>query len=105
PMGADTVPYVVSGIFTNIGVGVIKAEGVDADSYEAYEADAFTELKNAIGHLWKSYDMASGEYVVADSTVFFVQDLAGDIWKVVFTAFGGSATGDMVFSKKKLTTT
>ncbi|HRO39254.1 MAG TPA: T9SS type A sorting domain-containing protein, partial [Flavobacteriales bacterium] len=39
-------------------------------------------------------------YVIAPDTTYFVKDRAGSVWKIVFTGFGGSATGDMNFNQE-----
>ncbi len=44
--------------------------------------------------------------MVEDSTVYFVKDKAGDIWKIQFTSFNGAtmgANGKTEFTKTKLT--
>lgn len=105
PAGQDVIPYVVTGVLSNNGVSSAKVTHVDAASYTDYESQVLDEVKNGIGYDWKDYDMAANAYVVADSTVFFVQDKNEAIWKLVFTGFGGSADGNFIFSKEKLTTT
>ena len=46
--------------------------------------------------------MQSFMYDIADSTVYFVEARGGDVWKIVFDGFGGSANGNMSFNKKKV---
>src|SRR5690606_10729142 len=92
-------------ILANEGVEIVQVEEVDVDSYEDFEAHEFEADKNIIGYDWKSYDMENGSYVVADSTMYFVQDKAGSIWKLVLTGFGGSATSDYQFTKQLLEAT
>ncbi len=105
-MGPDvTMPYGVTGVLVNEGVELVEVDEVDADTYVDYESHEFGEEKNIIGYDWKTYNSGSGEYVVADSTVYFVKDKAANIWKLVFTGFGGSATGDFIFSKELLEAT
>ena len=105
PMGPDTVAYVVTGVVSNINEGAAKVEGVDVNTYNDYQSQTLDSAKNIIGYDWKSYDMNSGIYQIADSTLFFVQDKSNNIWKIVFTGFGGSSNGNFVFSKEKLNTT
>ncbi len=38
--------------------------------------------------------------MIAPDTTYFVKDRAGSVWKIVFTGFGGSATGDMNFNQE-----
>lgn len=105
PAGPDTIAYVVTGVISNINEGVAKVEGVDVNSYDDYQGQTLDSAKNVIGYDWKSYDMNSGAYHIADSTLFFVQDKSKNIWKVVFTGFGGSANGNFILNKEQLSTT
>lgn len=105
PMGPDTMAYVVTGVNQNINEGIAKVEGVDVDSYDDYQSQTLDSAKNVIGYDWKSYDMNSGSYQVTDSMLFFVQDKSANIWKVVFTGFGGSANGNFILGKTQLNTT
>ena len=43
--------------------------------------------------------MASFTFLITDSTVYFVKDQAGNIWKILFTSFEGSSTGNFSFEK------
>ena len=43
--------------------------------------------------------MTTNTYDIADSTVYFVQDRQGAIWKMIFTGFGGGANGNFYFYK------
>lgn len=102
-MGPDViVPYGVTGVLASEGVELIQVDEVDQETYVDYESETFSTEKNIIGYDWKTYDMESGSYLIADSTVFFAKDKAGSIWKLVFTGFGGSATGDFILNKEKL---
>lgn len=105
PAGPDTMAYVVTGVVSNVNEGVAKVEGVEVSTYEDYESHTLDSAKNVIGYDWKSYDMNGGGYQVADSTLFFILDKNENIWKVVFTGFGGSSNGNFIFSKEKLFTT
>ncbi len=96
-----------TGILTNIGVWVAKAEGKDADDLELADstADGFSDLINTIGYGWKHYEFG-GQGVTwhtEDSLAYFIQDQGGILWKVVFTDFTGSTGGKSVFNKTQLT--
>lgn len=95
-----------TGILTNIGVYAAKTEGKEAADLElADTTDGFTGAMNVIGYDWKHYEIG-GQGVVwltEDSLAYFVQDRDGILWKVVFTAFGGSADGKTVFTKTQMT--
>jgi hypothetical protein len=59
----------------------------------------FDSTKSPIGWEWKTFDMGSFTWTVADSTSFFVSTRKGNIYKLVFTKFEGSNTGNIVFTK------
>jgi hypothetical protein len=75
----------------------------DPASYEDTAAHPFRSRINTIGYDWKNFT-GSG-YSIQDSLVYFVQKGSGDIWKMVFTDFGGSSTGNFMFSKENLDAT
>jgi len=96
-------PYnLVTGILQNLNVEVAQVYPVnDVAAYTNYQAATFEEEMNVFGWDWKSFNGTA--YSVADSTVYFVDDVDGDIWKVVMTGFTGSSQGKYMFSKQKMT--
>lgn len=95
--------YVVTGVLQNMKVNTAKGYPVnDASTYEDYMTHSMMAEINIIGSDWKSFNMQTFMYDIADSTVYFVEARGGDIWKIVFDGFGGSTTGDMSFNKKKV---
>lgn len=92
--------YGVTGVLGNIGVRISDIRGKESDNVELGDS-AFSENISTIGYDWKSY---SGGYVIEDSIAYLIQDLNNDFYKVVFTGFGGSSTGDFVFTKQKIST-
>ena len=99
------VPYGVSGVLTHPNVGVAQVYPVDVATYNEVEGLAFDSVKNAIGYDWKSFDMGTFRWNLQDSLVYFVKDQSGEIWKLVFTDFGGSSTGDFFFTQEQMSTT
>lgn len=100
----NSIDYTVTGILHNRGVQVIKATGVTSpQTYTNYAAHTFSTAINGIGYDWKGLT-ATFSYTIDPTLLFFVKDKAGDIWKLIPTAFGGSSTGDFVFSKEKMAT-
>jgi hypothetical protein len=91
--------YGVTGVMSNTGVYVAEANGVDVSNaqYADYESDS---LINTIGHDWKYFDMGIFQYVIEDSLCYFVQDVEGNIWKLIMTGFGGSSNGQVNFTKE-----
>ena len=97
---APSVYYNVTGALINDGVEVARAFPVDDPlTFEDYSGEVFTQAANAIGYDWKVFDMASFTFLITDSTVYFVKDQAGNIWKILFTSFEGSSTGNFSFEK------
>ncbi len=94
-------PYMVTGILQNVGVLATKVHPVDnVSSFVDYQSASLSDRMNIIGYDWKSF---AGSWVFEDSTVYFVQDKSGSIWKIIMTNFGGSATGVYAFTKEKMT--
>ena len=93
-------PYTVAGVLLNVGVTAAQANGIpNTTTYDSWEAHTFTPPVNEIGYDWKAF---SGSWVIEDSLVYFVKPASGDIWKLIFTGFGGSANGNYIFSKELL---
>lgn len=94
-------PYPVSGIFQNLGVQVAKVYPVNnTAAYEEFGMATFSDVISTIGYNWKAFNGMS--YAIEDSTVYFVADRSGDVWKLIMTGFGGSSTGKYMFSKEKI---
>lgn len=95
------IPYTVSGVLSNRGVTVAQADGVfDTDTYEDFTAHSFVEDINEIGYDWKSFTGMG--YAMEEERVYFVERANGQIWKLVFIDFEGSATGNYVFTKEQV---
>lgn len=94
-------PYGVTAVLSNDGVLVNKVSGVATEESDTLSS-SFSGSLSAIGGDWKSYSHTSGGYVVSDSLTYFVKSKDSDLWKVVFTGFGGSSNGNYIFSKEKI---
>lgn len=100
------LPYTVTGVLQNAGVKAAKAYPVnDPATYADYLSESFSTGINTIGYDWKTFAFATNSWQIADSLVYFVKEADGDIWKLIFTGFGGSANGNFIFEKEKLFTT
>jgi hypothetical protein len=101
----NTIMYPVTGILHNLGVESAKAINVnDVAAYNDFLAEDFSPYINTIGYDWKVLNQTMTGYDIADSTVYFVKAVNGDIWKVVFTGFVGSSVGKFMFGKELVTT-
>ena len=93
--------YPVVGVLLNYNVMCAKAEMVDT-SYSDWTQHSMSDSIGMIGWNWKSFNMTSFSYEVADSTVFFVKNQLGDVYKLVFTGFDGSSSGNVYLNKQLL---
>jgi len=102
----SATPYGVTGVLQNKGVTVAQADNVSSPStYTNFSAHPFKAAINEIGYDWKEINMSTFAWDIKMDTVYFVQDKPGNIWKLRFIKFGGSTTGDFVFTKEKLQAT
>lgn len=99
---APGVHYGVTGGLTNYYTEVYEATGDIAGNLEFDNTYTFSSEINTIGYDWKSYSFSAGGYILADSTAYFIKTVQDDYWKVIFTGFEGSATGNIMFSKEKI---
>ena len=91
--------YKVVGVLSNDSVNVAKAYPVDVNSVNA-NSFPYSYSINSIGYNWKRYDFATNTYIIEDSLVYFVQSRNNTVWKMIFTGFGGGATGKYYFNKE-----
>lgn len=94
--------YPVTGGLSNKQVMTAQADDVDIES-AVWSDYVLSDTISVIGWDWKSFDFSVG-YVVAEDRVYFIQDVDGNMWKVVFTDFGGSSNGLIAFSKEQVGT-
>jgi hypothetical protein len=101
-----TTPFVykVSGVLANDSVATVKTYPVDAATVTPWGAPFNNHIGN-IGYDWKSYDFNNNIWAIEDSVVYFVYGKPGGLWKLIFTGFGGSSTGDFEFTKEQISTT
>ncbi len=94
-------PYPVTGVLQNISVKAIDLTVEDLNNI-TFTEDQFSETINTIGYDWKSFDMGTNAWSVANNKVFIVKDFNGTNFKVKFTGFGGSANGNVAFDVTEL---
>lgn len=94
--------YTVAGILNNKGIATAHVEPIaNPNTYTNWSSQTFNTAINEIGYDWKTF---TSSWEVDDSLVYFVKTSAGDIWKIIPIGFGGSANGNYIFSKEKLST-
>jgi hypothetical protein len=91
--------YTVVGALQNKGVTAAQVDNIPTDDAD-WTTVPFNENMNVIGSDWKVFDMGTFQYNIVPERTYFVKDVPGNIWKIVFTAFGGSATGDISFNQE-----
>jgi len=94
----DGTPYPVTGVLNNFDVAANKFEEVAPD-YDDWSAMAMDTAKSPVGYDWKVFELSTFSWAVLDSVAYFVQTLEADVYKLVFTEFGGTGTGNINFEK------
>ena len=95
--------YPVTGVLGNVGIEVAQADNISNPlNYNDYTSHNFESTINTIGYDWKSYQ---GSYVVDPNRCYFVKDYQQNIWRLVFTEFDGTSTGNIQFNTELVSTT
>jgi len=92
-------PYPVTGVLNNTKAYANRNHPVSLE-FNDWQALPMDSTIQPIGYDWKTFDMGTFTWTVEDSLVFFVQTWGGNIYKLYFTGFGGSATGKSYFNKE-----
>lgn len=100
----DPTAYSVAGVLQNKGIDALQIDGVDP-AFADWTSAPFDSAMNVIGYDWKSFNMTTFQYEYPTDRTYFVQDRSGNIWKLVFTGYGGSANGDMTFNQELVSAT
>lgn len=96
--------YNVTGVLSNNNVLISKVDEVDT-SMNNWGDYLMSDSKTAIGWDWKEFNMATFTYDVSDSLVYFVKTADEEVYKLIFTGFAGSSTGNVYFKKELLSVT
>ena len=98
------MPYGVTGVMSNDGVQVAQVDNLpDPNSYSDYSQHSMSTEINTIGYDWKSFDMSTFSYSVEPYRCYFVKDLQDKVWRIIFTSFEGSSTGNIDFNTQEMT--
>lgn len=98
--GTNYQPYPVTGVLLVEGAEASKYTEVDQATFKTYVKEDFEAVKNKIGHDWKTFNMGTYTYDVADDIVYFVLK-DNIVHKLYFTAFS-SAEGKTTLKKEDL---
>jgi Secretion system C-terminal sorting domain len=91
--------YLLTGFLQNNGTSVAKVTKRDTVN-DSYAGQAFKPQINVIGADWKSFNPATNLWKLVDSTAYFVKTSNGKIYKMIFTGFGGTGTGNCIFTRE-----
>lgn len=92
----ESIPYIVTGVLSNNNVQVAEIHDTDTASNDYSEAE-FSKVISVIGSDWKEFDMGTFSYTVLPDLVYFAKDRDDNYYKIVFTSFAGSSTGEATF--------
>lgn len=99
----QNTPYPVIGVLLNPADTAAEARGV-ADDFDNWASLDYTTGHDVIGHDWKTFNMGTMSYDMEDSLYFFVKAQNGNIYKINFTSFSGSSTGNVTFNQQLVST-
>jgi hypothetical protein len=107
-IGTDEEPtmYLVSGVLNNsftVTVAQMDETGVTEDEPTAPDAEAYSTDINTIGDDWKAFNMDTFTYDIDPEITYYVKHTDGNIYRVYFTSFEGSSTGNLSFNYKNIT--
>ena len=91
--------YPVTGIQTNLNRLSSIVTGVDTASND-WSSVPLDDVIDNIGSDWKSFNNTIFQWQLADSTIYFATSVTGDLYKLVFTSFEGSSTGNFSFNQR-----
>lgn len=94
------IPYPVTGVRSNMGITVARVVSGSPNTVAPPDTSAFSSGIATIGYDWKTF--AGSTYQIDDSLAFFVKDTDENIYRIVFTGFGGGASGDFVFNQQRV---
>lgn len=103
--GPSVAPYPVVGVLANKGVQVLQVNNDPTPSTtnaSGFPLSMFSNNISTIGHDWKTVNINTNTWSIVADTLYFVADKKGDIWKMRFSAFGGSSNGNYIFSKENM---
>ncbi|WP_343784811.1 T9SS type A sorting domain-containing protein [Wandonia haliotis] len=92
----------VAGVLQHPDVEVARVDlDNPGDSYDASSLVYVTEV-NAIGYDWKSLNYQTFQWEIPDTILYVIKAQNGDYWELQFTDFGGTANGNISFTKRKV---
>ncbi|MDO6760466.1 T9SS type A sorting domain-containing protein [Tamlana sp. 2_MG-2023] len=99
--GDGSLYYPVTGVLHNSTVSVAKN---DEPTRATNPSLTYSTDINTIGHDWKTLN-ASYTYDANSNQAYYVKYADGTVYRMYFTAFAGSSSGDVTFKFKDVTST
>lgn len=96
------VHYPVTGALLNANAQNAERVGVEVENDDTSQLNWNSNF-STIGGDWKSFNRTTFQYEFADSLVYFVRTVNGDVYKLYFTDYVGGPMGKFEFYKKKMT--
>lgn len=93
--------YPVTGVLAHQDARIAQVGNVNNVYTEPHTGHTYDSLINVIGYDWKSWNGSS--YDIEDSLVYFVQNQNNHIFRLVFTDFTGSSTGEYHLDREQIT--
>jgi len=97
----ESIPYMVTGVLTNMDREVAKVTDTDPSLADPASA-TFTTSISEIGSDWKEFDMGSFSYLIVPERSYFVRTGEDMLYKIVFTGTDGSASGMISFTVEEI---
>jgi len=92
----QNIPYSVTGALSNVGIKVAEANNLSNPlTYNDFNNHPFEIEMNSLGYDWKQFQ---GSYVIVPNRAYFIKDYNEKIWRLVFSSFDGSSTGNIEFN-------
>lgn len=95
-------PYGVTGVLTHPGIVTAQKDSIDVATFRDTTDLPWNPDINEIGYDWKTYDMGGSRFVLAENRAYFSRLALDNVWKIVFTGFGGSSDGKYEFTQQQI---
>jgi hypothetical protein len=102
--GETPMMYSVTGALHSPAVTVAETDEAGTSTTPVLPvAAAYSNVINTIGYDWKT--LSGSSYVVDPNQTFYVKYADGTIYRLYFTSFAGSSTGNLTFNTANVTPT
>ncbi len=93
------VPFSVVGVLNNVNTPANRFHPVTLD-FNDWFTQPLDPAKAVIGYNWKWFDLGAFQWNLEDSLLFFVNGPNGNIYKIYFTFYEGTSTGNIEFEQE-----